>query len=64
MRTFELIATSLFPTLALTVDRPEHIPFQQMVEKHYADMKKKVREYLEPKDAPTPLPASDVTPGE
>jgi hypothetical protein len=31
-----------------------------MVEKHYADMKKKVREYLEPKD---PTPAPETTPG-
>lgn len=39
--------------------RPEHIPFQQMVEKHYADMKKKVREYLETKE---PVSAPEATP--
>lgn len=27
--------------------KPEHLPFQQMVEKHYAEMRKKIREYTQ-----------------
>jgi len=26
---------------------PQHIPFQRMVEQHYQEMKKKVKQYIE-----------------